>query len=213
MTRQGTLAAEDDEHDRRPVVPAYDPRTALVIVDVQNDFADPAGSLYVRGGEDVVPVANTERMRARSEGALVVYTQDWHPPHTPHFAQDGGIWPVHCVQETWGAAFHPALTVDGDVLRKGTDGRDGYSAFSVRDPLSGTVEATALERILREASVERLVITGLATDYCVVETVSDARMLGFDVGVVADGIRAVDLHDGDGDRAIRRMRDAGADVA
>jgi nicotinamidase/pyrazinamidase len=194
-------------------VPAYDPRTALVIVDLQNDFADPAGSLYVRGGEEAVPVANTERLRARSEGALVVYSQDWHPPHTPHFAVDGGIWPVHCVQGTWGAAFHPELIVDGDVIRKGTDGKDGYSAFSVRDPLSGSVEATELERILRTASVERIVVTGLATDYCVVETVSDARMLGFDVGVVADGIRAVDLHDGDGDRAIRRMRDAGADVA
>jgi nicotinamidase/pyrazinamidase len=194
-------------------VPAYDPRTALVIVDLQNDFADPAGSLYVRGGEEVVLVANTERMRARSEGALVIYTQDWHPPHTPHFAVDGGIWPVHCVQGTWGAAFHPELTVDGDVLRKGADGRDGYSAFSVRDPLSGTVDATELERILRAASIERLIVTGLATDYCVVETVSDARMLGFDVGVIADGIRAVDLHDGDGDRAISRMRDAGADIA
>jgi nicotinamidase/pyrazinamidase len=194
-------------------VPAYDPRTALVIVDLQNDFADPAGSLYVTGGEEVVPVANAERTRARSEGALVVYTQDWHPPHTPHFAVDGGIWPVHCVQGTWGAAFHPELIVDGDVLRKGTDGRDGYSAFSVRDPLSGSVEATELERILHAASIERLIVTGLATDYCVVETVSDARMLGFDVGVVADGIRAVDLHDGDGDRAIRRMRDAGAEIA
>jgi nicotinamidase/pyrazinamidase len=194
-------------------VPAYDPRTALVIVDLQNDFADPAGSLYVKGGEEVVPVANAERTRARSEGALVVYTQDWHPPHTPHFAVDGGIWPVHCVQGTWGAAFHPELIVDGDVLRKGTDGRDGYSAFSVRDPLSGSVEATELERILRAASIERLIVTGLATDYCVVETVSDARMLGFDVGVVADGIRAVDLHEGDGDRAIRRIRDAGADIA
>jgi nicotinamidase/pyrazinamidase len=194
-------------------VPAYDPRTALVIVDLQNDFADPAGSLYVTGGEEVVPVANAERTRARSEGALVVYTQDWHPPHTPHFAVDGGIWPVHCVQGTWGAAFHPELIVDGDVLRKGTDGRDGYSAFSVRDPLSGSVEATELERILHAASIERLIVTGLATDYCVVETVSDARMLGFDVGVVADGIRAVDLHDGYGDRAIRRMRDAGADIA
>lgn len=194
-------------------MPAYDPRTALVIVDLQNDFADPAGSLYVRGGEEAVRVANTERMRARSEGALVIYTQDWHPPHTPHFAVDGGIWPVHCVQGTWGAAFHPELTVDGDVLRKGTDGKDGYSAFSVRDPLSGTVEGTELERILRTASVERIVVTGLATDYCVVETVSDARMLGFDVGVVEDGIRAVDLHEGDGDRAISRMRAAGADVA
>jgi nicotinamidase/pyrazinamidase len=193
-------------------VPVYDPETALLIVDLQNDFADPKGSLYVRGGEDVVPIANAEQARARSAGASVVFTQDWHPPHTPHFAQDGGIWPVHCVQGTWGAAFSDDVTVEGVVVRKGIDGRDGYSGFSVRDPTSGTTEATELGRILREAGIERLVITGLATDYCVVETVGDARMLGFEVDVIADGIRAVDLHDGDGERAIRRMRDAGAEI-
>jgi nicotinamidase/pyrazinamidase len=192
--------------------PAYDPHTALLIVDLQNDFADPEGSLYVHGGEAVIALANAELAQARSAGAHVIFTQDWHPPHTPHFAQDGGIWPVHCVQGTWGAAFCPDVTVDGVVLRKGIDGRDGYSGFSVRDPMSGATEATELERLLREATVERLVITGLATDYCVVETVCDARMLGFEVDVLAAGIRAVDLHPGDGERAIRRMRDAGAEL-
>jgi nicotinamidase/pyrazinamidase len=192
-------------------VPVYDPQTALLIVDLQNDFADPKGSLYVRGGDDVVPVADAEQARARSAGASVIYTQDWHPPHTPHFAADGGIWPVHCVRETWGAAFHPNLTVDGVVIKKGADGRDGYSAFSVRDPETGETESTELEVALRGRGVRRLTVTGLATDYCVVETVCDARMLGFDVDVLRAGIRAVDLHDGDGDRAIRRMRDAGAE--
>jgi nicotinamidase/pyrazinamidase len=209
MTRQGTLAPPKD--DRRPV-PVYDPQTALVIVDLQNDFADPAGSLYVAGGEEVIAVANRERGRAREAGGAVVFTQDWHPPHTPHFAQDGGIWPVHCVQGTWGAAFCPGVVVDGVVLRKGIDGRDGYSGFSVRDPTSGATEATELERLLREAAVRRLVITGIATDYCVVETVSDARLLGFEVDVLAEGIRAVDLEAGDGERAIHRMRDAGAEI-
>ena len=85
----------------------YDRETALVVVDVQNDFADPNGNLYVTGGEDVVPVINGEIADARSAGARVVYTADWHPASTPHFAKDGGIWPVHCVGDTWGAAFHP----------------------------------------------------------------------------------------------------------
>jgi nicotinamidase/pyrazinamidase len=209
MTRQGTLARRRTIGD--PVT-VYDPETALVIVDLQNDFADPAGSLYVAGGEEVIAVANGERARARAVGAVVVFTQDWHPPHTPHFARDGGLWPVHCVQGTWGAAFCPGVVVDGVVLRKGIDGRDGYSGFSVRDPMSGATEPTELERLLREAGVRRLVITGIATDYCVVETVSDARMLGFAVDVLADGIRAVDREPRDGERAIRRMRDAGAEI-
>jgi nicotinamidase/pyrazinamidase len=195
-------------------VPIYDERTALVVVDVQNDFADPAGSLYVRGGEQTVPVIVREIAEAKAAGALVVYSQDWHPVSTPHFQKDGGIWPVHCVQDTWGAQFHPMLDVDGDVvIRKGADGGDGYSAFSVRDPLSGATLDTELEHILRDHDVHRLVVVGLATDYCVVETVVDARTLGFDVEVVSAGIRAVDLAPGAGELAITRMRDAGAEVA
>ena len=87
----------------------YDANTALIVVDLQNDFADPGGSLYVREGETIIPFVNREIGRAQAAGALVVYTQDWHPAATPHFAKDGGIWPVHCVAETRGAAFHPAL--------------------------------------------------------------------------------------------------------
>lgn len=190
----------------------YDPTTALLVIDVQNDFADPAGALAVHGGAEIVPEVNDQIARARAAGATVVYTQDWHPADTPHFAKDGGIWPVHCVQDTWGAAFHPRLVVDGAVVRKGADGGDGYSGFSVRDPRSGQASPTALEHMLREAGVTRVVVVGLATDYCVVETVCDARMLQLEAEVVTDAIRAVDLHPGDGARALVRMRDAGTDL-
>ncbi len=191
----------------------YDPRTALIVVDVQNDFADPAGSLYVQGGERVVPVINRELAAATRAGALVVYTQDWHPQHTPHFAQDGGIWPPHCVQDTWGAAFHPDLdVVQGEIVRKGADGRDGYSGFSVRDPQSGDVDDTVMHEILQAAGVEHLVICGLATDYCVLETVLDARTRGYPVEVDAEAIAAVNLQPGDGDEAVRRMHGAGAEI-
>lgn len=181
------------------------------MVDVQNDFADPSGSLYVRGAEQILPIVDAEIGKALGAGALVVYTQDWHPEHTPHFAKDGGVWPDHCIQDTWGAAFFPGLDVRGDVVRKGTDGKDGYSAFSVRDPESGETSPTVLESILRARGIGRIVVAGLATDYCVVETVLDARMLGLAVEVLGSAIRAVDLQAGDGDRAIARMRDAGAE--
>jgi nicotinamidase/pyrazinamidase len=128
----------------------YDERSALVVVDVQNDFADPNGSLYVRGGEEVVLAANREIERAKEAGALVVYTQDWHPETTPHFEKDGGIWPVHCVRDTWGAELHPDLKIQGEIVRKGTGGEDGYSGFTVRDPSSGDEAPTALEGMLRE---------------------------------------------------------------
>src|SRR3989304_4841988 len=91
----------------------YDPTTALVVVDVQNDFADPAGSLSVRGGEAGVLAANAEIAPAGAAGPLIVYTQDWHPESTPHFAKDGGVWPVHCLAGSWGAALPPALGVGG----------------------------------------------------------------------------------------------------
>ena len=190
----------------------YDRETALVVVDVQNDFADPEGSLYVREGEAVVPVANDEIAAAAASQATVVYTQDWHPEATPHFEKDGGLWPVHCVHDTWGAMFEPDLRVIGEVVRKGTRGEDGYSAFSVRDPRSGDTAPTILHGLLAERGVRRIVICGLATDFCVVETVTDARELGYPVAVLLDGIRAVDRKAGAGDRAIQRMRGAGAEL-
>ena len=202
-------------HDPRMDHPArvtFDARTALVVVDMQNDFADPGGSLYVRGGEEVVGPINELISEAEQAGSLVVYTQDWHPPVTPHFAKDGGIWPVHCVAGTWGAELHRDLVIRGPVVRKGTGGEDGYSGFSMRDPETGETSPTDLESLLRDAGAERLVIVGLATDYCVVDTALDARRLGFGASVVEEAVRAVDLSEGDGARAIERMRHAGVEV-
>jgi nicotinamidase/pyrazinamidase len=191
-------------------VATYDSSTALIVVDVQNDFADPNGSLYVSGGETIIPVVNEEMTRARDAGAAVVYTQDWHPESTPHFQKDGGIWPVHCVQDTWGADFHPDLEVKGEVVRKGTGGEDGYSGFTIRDPASGAEKSTELADLLRKRGVEHVVVVGLATDYCVKETALDAVRLGFETTVRAEAMRAVDLQPGDGDRAFEDMATAGA---
>jgi len=191
----------------------YDPATALVVVDVQNDFADPSGSLSVAGGEDVVARANLEIGRALRGGALVVYTQDWHPPSTPHFAKDGGIWPVHCVADTWGAELHPRLRVAGEVVRKGSNGEDGYSGFTMRDPVSGEETPTPLEAMLRERGISRVVVCGLATDYCVNATVLDARRLGFETLVVVDACAPVNLQPDDGAQALAAMHAAGAELS
>ena len=190
----------------------YGPDTALIVVDVQNDFADPDGGLCVPGGEEIVAVVNAEIAAARSAGANVVYTQDWHPPDTPHFEKDGGVWPVHCVRDTWGAQLHPDLEVVGPVVRKGVDGGDGYSGFSVRDPVSGEESATELGRLLEERGARRVVVTGLAGDVCVKETALDARRLGFEVVVPLTATRMVELAEGDGERAVRAMRDADVEV-
>jgi len=192
----------------------YDGHTALIVVDVQNDFADPKGSLYVRGGEQVLAVANREIAAARAAGAFVAFSQDWHPESTPHFQKDGGVWPVHCVRDSWGAAFVPGLDVAGaEVIQKGTGGEDGYSAFTVRDPTSGEPQATRLGSLLKVHAVERVVIIGLATDYCVKDTALDALRLGYPITVLAGAVRAVDLQRGDGDRALDAVRAAGGTVA
>jgi nicotinamidase/pyrazinamidase len=193
----------------------YDERSALLVVDVQNDFADPQGSLYVQGAEAVVESANREVARASDAGAAVVYTQDWHPPSTPHFETEGGTWPVHCVGGTWGAELHPDLDVveGAHTVRKGTGGEDGYSGFSVRDPRSGATHDTVLEGLLRERGVGRVVIVGLATDYCVRETALDALRRGFEVEVPAAAVAAVDVEPGDGEQALADIRAAGGAVA
>jgi nicotinamidase/pyrazinamidase len=188
----------------------YDETTALIVVDVQNDFADPAGSLHVPGGAAIIGHVNREMEQATAAGALVVLTQDWHPPSTPHFAKDGGVWPVHCVADTWGAELHPELVAPDDAprVRKGTDGGDGYSGFTTRDS-AGVEHPTELEGMLREESIERVVVVGLATDYCVKGTALDAARLGFDTFLVTDAIAAVEVKDGDSERAIEEMNDAG----
>jgi nicotinamidase/pyrazinamidase len=189
----------------------YGPGTALIVVDLQNDFADPAGSLHVIGGEAIIATVNREIEMAGNNGAVVVATQDWHPPSTPHFAKDGGVWPVHCVAGSWGAELHPdlALPVVAPRVRKGIDGEDGYSGFTMRDPVSGDTIATELEALLRDAGVERVVVVGLATDYCVKATALDAVRLGFETRVLTDAIAAVDLEPGDGERAVDEMSAAG----
>ena len=188
----------------------YGPDTALIVVDVQNDFADPAGSLAVGRAAHILPRINDEIAQARAAGSPVFYTQDWHPPSTPHFAKDGGIWPVHCVAETWGAELHPDLLVDGQVVRKGANGEDGYSGFTMRDPVSGAQVATPLEGVLRADGVTRVVICGLATDYCVNATALDARRLGFETVVLTRAVAAVNLKPGDAQRALEEMATAGA---
>jgi nicotinamidase/pyrazinamidase len=187
----------------------FAPGTALVVVDVQNDFADPSGALYVAGGESVVPVVNDLVAAATAAGAFVVYTQDWHPPETPHFQPFGGTWPVHCVRDTWGAELHPGLRVEGPIVRKGTGGEDGYSGFYARDVDTGEDEPTDLHGLLAAAGTERGLVVGLAEDVCVQATALDARRLGYDTGVVLAATRPVEVHPGDADAARRSMVQAG----
>jgi nicotinamidase/pyrazinamidase len=170
---------------------------ALVCIDVQNDFCE-GGALAVAGGDRVAHVLDA----AAGRFPLVVATRDWHPPDHGSF----GRWPAHCVAGTPGAELHPPLDRrDVDLLvDKGTDREtEGYSAF----------EGTDLAERLRERGVDRLVVGGIATDYCVLHSVIDARAAGFDVVVARDAVAGIDAEPGDVDRALQRMRAAGATVA
>jgi nicotinamidase/pyrazinamidase len=173
---------------------------ALIIVDVQNDFC-PGGALAVTDGDAVVEPLN----RLAREALLVVATRDWHPRDHGSFAEQGGRWPVHCVQDTQGAELHPAIEREliDLVLDKGqAHDREGYSAF----------EATELERLLRERGVDAVHIGGLALDYCVRATALDAKRAGFDVIVHRDATRAVEVEPGDGERAVAELRAEGVRV-
>jgi nicotinamidase/pyrazinamidase len=172
--------------------PRFDPQMVLLVVDLQNDFADPRGSLYVRGSERLVPVINDLVNEARRRGALVVYTQDWHPAVTPHFREFGGKWPAHCVAGTWGAAFVDGLRIEGPVLRKGTGEEDGYSAFSVQDLRTRGVRETPLYRMLHDRGILHVVVVGVAEEVCVRETALDARRLGFPTTVVSAAVQPID---------------------
>lgn len=194
-------------------VAVYSPVSALIVVDVQNDFAAPEGSLFVHGAPRVLAFINDQIREAKMAGVTIVRTQDWHPESTPHFEKDGGIWPVHCVGGTWGAEFHPDLLDEGIVVRKGVGGEDGYSGFSLRDPETGAVHPTGLDQILKDEDVTNVNILGLATDYCVKGTAIDATRFGFTSTVLTDGIAAVDLAPGDGARACRDMIAAGVTIA
>lgn len=188
---------------------AYDQTIALIVVDVQNDFADPGGSLFVSGSPRVLGFINDQMRAARAGKAPIIRTQDWHPESTPHFAKDGGIWPVHCVAGSWGAQFHPGLIELGTIIRKGVAGEDGYSGFSVRDTDTGETTPTGLDSILNDAGVTDVAVVGLATDYCVSATALDAVQYGFGCTVLADGIASVNLEPGDEARACAAMAASG----
>jgi nicotinamidase/pyrazinamidase len=182
-------------------------RDALAIVDVQNDFC-PGGALAVGDGHAVVAPLNRYAARFSEAGALVLASRDWHPARTRHFRELGGLWPPHCVQDTVGAAFHPALALPAGtiVVSKGMDPEeDAYSCFQARDE-----RARPLGALLAERGIRRLFVGGLATDYCVKETALDAVREGLEVVVLTDAVRAVDLAPGDGARALEEMQAAGA---
>ena len=187
---------------------AIDPsRDALVVVDVQNDFC-PGGALGVTDGDAVVPILNMYAERFRAAGAPVFASRDWHPARTKHFQSGGGVWPPHCVQGTPGAAFHPALALPAGVtiVSKGMDpGDDAYSCFQAE-----TEDGLPFAAALGECGASRLFVGGLATDYCVRATVLDALKEGFEVVLLEDASRAVDLKPGDGERAMAEMIAAGA---
>ena len=178
-------------------------KRALIVVDVQNDFC-PGGALAVAQGDEVVAPLNRLIDEFLERGEPVYASRDWHPSITKHFTAYGGTWPVHCVQNTKGAEFHPQLRQDPriTVISKGLGDKDCYSAFDETDLISR----------LKQQGVEEVWVGGLATDYCVKNTVLDALKKGFEVNAVENAMRPVDLNPGDGDRAIEEMREAGADI-
>lgn len=178
------------------------PRTALIVVDVQNDFC-PSGSLPVPDGDKVVPIVNIYIKKFAEAGAPIYATRDWHPPAHISFITHGGPWPVHCVQGSKGAEFHNELSLPEGVaiISKGSDpGQDAYSGF----------QGTDLAAFLRKERIEQVCVGGLATDYCVKSTVLDALTCGFEVVFLEDASRGVDVHSGDSVRAIAEMVAQGA---
>ena len=184
-----------------------EPDSALLVIDVQRDFC-PGGALAVAEGDRVVVPLNAAAARFAAAGRPVIATRDWHPRRTIHFQEFGGTWPPHCMQGTPGAEFHPDLELPPSavVVSSGMrEDEDGYSAFDAVDDAGRPVAD-----LLRAQGVRRLYIGGLATDYCVKASVLDARELGFDVTVLEDAVRAVNVQPGDGDRALAAIREAGA---
>lgn len=175
---------------------------ALVVVDVQVDFL-PGGNLAVARGDEVVPVLNAYVERFRSRGLPVVATRDWHPPNHCSFKAQGGPWPPHCVAGTPGAGFAPGLMLPADVILVSKDTTPLEDDYSV-------LVNTNLDAILRMAGVRRLFVGGLATDYCVRYSVLNAQKLGYQTVLLTDAIHAVDVHAGDGERAIAEMLQGGA---
>jgi nicotinamidase-related amidase len=175
---------------------------ALIIVDFQNDFT-PGGALAVEDGHRIAERVN--ELAADPRFDLVVATRDWHPADHGSFAERGGPWPVHCVQDSEGAELHPSLERErvDVIVDKGTDpATEGYSGF----------EGTNLRELLRKRGIDRVTVVGLATDYCVKNTALDALREGLEVTVDSEGVRGVDVHEGDSERALDELRAAGATV-
>ena len=182
-------------------------KEALVVVDVQNDFC-PGGALGVHGGDEIVPVLNQYIERFAAANLPIFVTRDWHPTRTVHFKDFGGVWPIHCVQNTKGAEFHPDLRLDPGMIlvSKGTEpDEDSYSAFHARDDAG-----VPLAQRLRNFGVKRLFVGGIATDYCVKYTVLDGLQEGFALVVLDDAIRGVNLQPDDSEKALAEMCHAGA---
>lgn len=182
--------------------PALDTHAALMLVDVQKDFL-PGGSLAVPAGDAVVPVLGRYITLARVRGMPIFASRDWHPARHCSFREEGGVWPVHCVAGTPGAEFAPGLELPPGavIINKATQTDvDAYSAFA----------GTDLAQRLHDLGIKRILVGGLATDYCVLNTVLDALKEGFEVLLLEDAIRAVNVRPGDGERAEMRMREAGA---
>lgn len=179
-----------------------EPSDALLVVDVQNDFL-PGGNLGVKDGDAVVPVLN-QYIEAFADHELpIIFTRDWHPENHCSFQTQGGTWPAHCIAGTEGAAFAPdLLRPDGAIVLSKADSAesDAYSGF----------EGTDLAVQLRKRGVKRVYVGGLATDYCVLNTVKDALAHGFEVYLLEDAIRAVNVHSDDGPNAIAEMLQCGA---
>lgn len=183
---------------------------ALLVEDVQNDFCS-GGALAVPGGDEVVPVLNRYIDLFQGKGLPVYASRDWHPEGSSHFSAGGGIWPVHCVHGSEGARFHPDLKLPDDVvvISKGMDpAEDGYSSFE-----AFSSEGKSFSESLEERGVRHLFVGGLATDYCVKNTVLEALKKGFSVTLLIDAVRGVDLKPGDSEAALREMVLAGALVA
>ena len=189
------------------------PHSALLVVDVQNDFC-PGGSLAVSEGDKVVPELNRWISAFKAARRPVAYTRDWHPPDHCSFREQGGPWPVHCVQGTRGVEFHPDLKIDGPVFSKAFhSNEEAYSGFGGFLDEDGRITTLSLADWLRRQGVRHVYVGGLTTDYCVLTTTLDARKEGFEVTVLASATRAVNVNPGDGERAFQRMREAGAQLA
>jgi len=184
-------------------------KAALVIVDVQNDFC-PGGALAVADGDRIVEPLNRYIARFTDAGLPIFASRDWHPEMTTHFKAFGGPWPAHCVQGTYGAEFHRGLKLGGEstIVSKGAaPDSDSYSGF---DAVDGA--GVGLADLLNRAGVTRIYVGGLATDYCVKQTVLDGRQRGFDVVLLKDAVRGVDLNPEDSARALQQMREAGTQM-